>query len=106
MGDGAGGLRAEAASGGMTRNEESAAWEAWNSVGGADGHAEVALDAGVPGVVVGSVQVDPFFIGHGLAPAEQGKRIGSNGVAQLPGRAIDYFEDFVCDEGWLRRLFE
>ncbi len=73
---------------------------------GTDGHAKVVLDAVVPGVVVGCVQVDPFFIGHRLAPAEKGQRIGSDGMAQLPGSAIDYFEDFVRDEGWLSRVFE
>ena len=54
---------------------------------GTDGHAEVVLHAAVPGFVVGSVQVHPFFVSHGLAPAEKWQRIGSNRVPQLPGSA-------------------
>ncbi len=68
---------------------------------GTDGHAEVVLDAVVPGVVVGSAQVNPFFVSHGLAPAEKWKCIGAYGVAQLPGSAVDDFADFLCDQGWL-----
>ena len=106
MGAGAGGLCAEAASGGMTGNEESATWEASISVSRADGHAKVVLNAGVPGVVVGSAQVYPFFVGHGLAPGEKRQRIGANRVAQLPGAGLDDFADFLGDDGGLSRLLE
>src|SRR5712664_2583782 len=73
---------------------------------GTDGHAEVVLHAAVPGFVVGSVQVTPFFVGHGLTPAEKWQRIGSNRVPQLPGSALDDLADLVCHQGRLCRLLE
>src|SRR5580700_2445791 len=76
------------------------------SVPGTDRHAEVVLHAGVPCVVVGSVQIHPFFIGHRLTPAEKREGIGADGVAELPGSGLDDLADFLRNQGGLSWLFE
>ena len=62
--------------------------------GWADLHAEVALDAGVPGVVIRRVQIGKLLVGHACAPAEEGCRVRADRMPQLPGAALD---DLLAD---------
>src|SRR5215472_10374095 len=73
---------------------------------GAGVHAEVALDASVPGLVDACAQVDPIFVGHLAAPPEEPGGVRAYGMAELPGAALGDFEDFLGYERGRGGVFE
>lgn len=68
--------------------------------------AEVALHEAVPGIVVASVQADPFLICHAAAPLEKRSGVGPHGMTELPCSALKDFQYLLRHQGGWRGIFQ
>ena len=67
--------------------------------------AEVPFQVAVLGFIVTCIQVHPFLVRHLTTPLQEGSRVGTHRVAQLPSPALNDFHDLLSNQrGWYRIL--